>query len=248
MKQVALSLIFVGISLFISRKQLLRLEKEILFGSARVFLQLVALGYVLNYVFAVSSVQAIVGLLSVMVAFGAWTCARSASNINQAFLIALVGLGAATLACVGAVVAFGIVKAQPRTIIPIAGIAIGVGAKVATLAFGRVRDEVAARKAQIEAALCLGATGSQAIQEHLKLCLRRILAPTLVSLRLVGIVHLPGAMAGMIIGGADVFDAVWVQVIIFYMILAEATIAGTIVSHLTARQFFSRDHRLLAPA
>lgn len=245
-RQIAVSLVFVGVALGISAKLRLGLEKDFLWGTLRVFVQLLVVGYVLDYVFELSSVESIVALLSLMVVIGAWTCARSARDVPHAWTIAFVGMSVATLASIGLLAGLHIVPVEPRKLIPLAGIVIGNGASIGTLAFGRVKDEIAANKARIEAALCLGATSSQAMQRHLRLSTRRILAPTLVSLKLVGIVHLPGAMTGMIIAGANVFEAVSIQVVVFYMILSQASIVATLVSRLTARQFFSKDHRLLA--
>ncbi|MBN2208117.1 MAG: iron export ABC transporter permease subunit FetB [Candidatus Coatesbacteria bacterium] len=245
-KQVATALIFVGIALALSGKQKLGLEKDFLIGTARVFVQLMVVGFVLNIVFDLKSLESIVILLSVMVMIGAFTCARTAPDVPNAQVIAFVAMALGTLLSVGLLAGLSIVPSEPRTLIPLAGIAIGAGANISTLAFGRVRDEMAANKARIEAALCLGATSSQAMQSHLQLSLRRTLSPTLVSLKLVGIVHLPGAMTGMIIAGADVFDAVFIQVVVFYLLLCQSTVVATIVSQLTARQFFSSDHRLLA--
>ncbi|MCD6328333.1 iron export ABC transporter permease subunit FetB [bacterium] len=247
MKEIALSLVFVAIALILSRKQGLGLELDFLIGTVRVFLQLMAVGLVLDYVFGLKSIESVVALLSVMVAIGSWTCARTARDVPRAWLIAFVGMAIGTIVSVGILVGFSIVPSEPRKLIPLAGMAIGMGANVGTLAFGRVRDEIAAKRSQIEAALCLGATSSQATKRHLQLSLRRILSPTLVSLKLVGIVHLPGAMTGMIIAGADVFDAVAIQVVVFYMIISQAMIVATIVSHLCARQFFTADHRLIMP-
>ena len=245
-KQILTALAFVGIAIALSRKQKLGLEKSFLIGTARVFVQLMVVGYALNIVFDLKSIESIVILLSVMVTIGAFTCARSAPELPHARVIAFTAMAFGTLLSVGLLAGLSIVPSVPRTLIPLAGIAIGAGANIGTLAFGRVTDEIAANKSRIEAALCLGATSSQAIQRHLRLSLRRTLAPTLVSLKLVGIVHLPGAMTGMIIAGADVFDAVFIQVVVFYLLLCQATVVATIVSHLTARQFFSSDHRLLA--
>ncbi len=245
-KQIASALVFVGIALVLSRKQNLGLEKNFLIGMVRVFVQLMVVGYVLNVVFSLKSFESIVGLLSVMTAIGAFTCARSATDVPHAQVIAFIGMAMGTLLSVGLLAGLSIVPSEPRTLIPLAGMAIGAGAKAGTLAFGRVRDEIAANKAKIEAALCLGATSSQAMQRHLRLSLRRTLAPTLVSLKLVGIVHLPGAMTGMILAGANVFEAVSIQVVVFYLLLCQATVVATIVSQLAARQFFSSDHRLLA--
>ncbi|MBN1592470.1 MAG: iron export ABC transporter permease subunit FetB [Candidatus Coatesbacteria bacterium] len=244
-QQIITALLLVGVAVALSYKQKLGLEKSFLIGAARVFVQLMVVGSVLTIVFDLKSPELILFMLTVMVAVGAWTCSRSAPEVPHALVISFIAMSVATLLSVGLLLILSIIPTEPRTLIPLAGIAIGNGASIGTLTFGRVTDEIQANKARIEAALCLGATSSQAMQKHLQLSMKRTLAPTLVSLKLVGIVHLPGAMTGMIIAGAPVFKAVFIQVVVFYLLLCQATVVSTIVSHLTARRFFSRDHRLL---
>ena len=63
-------------------------------------------------------------------------------------------------------------------------------------------------------------------------------------MKTVGIVALPGAMTGMILAGADPLDAVLLQIIVGYMLLAAVTITSVLAVELAVRKFFSKHHQL----
>ena len=120
--------------------------------------------------------------------------------------------------------------------------------KTASLTVGRIRDAVEAQRPNIEAALALGATSRQAVSPILKTPLRSAMIPLVDSTKTAGIVFLPGAMAGMIIGGADPLEAVRLQIVVLYMLLGSVSIAAILAGLLSYRSFFTRRHQLrLAP-
>ena len=61
----------------------------------RSFVQLAAIGYVINFIFGLKSIGLVVLLLAGMVLFAAWTSARRAENVPRAFMAAVaVGVAA----------------------------------------------------------------------------------------------------------------------------------------------------------
>ena len=64
------------------------------------------------------------------------------------------------------------------------------------------------------------------------------------STKTAGIVFLPGAMAGMIIGGADPLEAVRLQIVVLYMLLRSVSIAAILAGLLSYRSFFAGRHQL----
>jgi putative ABC transport system permease protein len=64
----------------------------------------------------------------------------------------------------------------------------------------------------------------------------------------VGIVHLPGMMAGQIIAGAYPVDAVRYQLMVVYMIAAAVAITSMMVVYLATNLFFTPDHMLKTEA
>ena len=78
-----------GLSLY----QRLDLEKDIGIAVVRSFVQLAAIGYVIDYVFGLESLGAVALLLAGMVLFAAWTSARRASVVPRSFLVAAGAIG-----------------------------------------------------------------------------------------------------------------------------------------------------------
>jgi putative ABC transport system permease protein len=60
----------------------------------------------------------------------------------------------------------------------------------------------------------------------------------------MGIVFLPGAMTGMILAGADPLQAVRLQVVVVFMLLAAVSLTATIVSLLAPGRLFTPQMQL----
>ena len=67
----------------------------------------------------------------------------------------------------------------------------------------------------------------------------RAIIPLIDSTKTAGIVFLPAAMAGMIIGGDDPLEAVRLQGVVLYMLLGSVSIAAILVGLLSYRSFFT---------
>jgi putative ABC transport system permease protein len=73
------------------------------------------------------------------------------------------------------------------------------------------------------------------------------LIPTIDATKNVGLILLPGAFVGMVIGGASPGEAARVQLIVLFMLLGAVAVAGMIATMLVARSFVASGERLLAP-
>src|SRR5919199_6731444 len=88
-----LTLGLVAVAVGLSFYQKLDLEKDIGIAVVRSFVQLAAMGYVINYIFGLKSLGAVVLLLAGMVGFAGWTSARRARGVPRAFLVAVGAIG-----------------------------------------------------------------------------------------------------------------------------------------------------------
>jgi putative ABC transport system permease protein len=239
-----LTLGLVAIAIVLSLYERLDLEKDIGVAVVRSFLQLAAIGYVINLIFGLKSIGAVVLLLAGMVLFAAWTSASRAPDVPRAFLVAAVAVGVAALATLGILLTLRIVPPTARYLIPLGGMVIGNSMNAASLTMTRIRDDVAEQRPKVEAALALGATSRQAIAPILRTALQRALIPLIDATKTTGIIFLPGAMVGMIIAGADPLEAVRLQIIVLYMLLGSVSIAAILVGTLSYRSFFTPRHQL----
>jgi putative ABC transport system permease protein len=210
----------------------------------RSFVQLTAIGYVIDYVFGLESLPAVVALLAGMVLFAAWTSAQRAKGVPRAFLVAAGAIGVAAVATLAVLLLLQIVPATARYLIPLGGMVIGNSMNTASLTMARIRDGVTDRRREVEAALALGATSRQAVSPILKTALKNAMIPLIDATKTTGIIFLPGTMVGMIVAGAEPLEAVRLQIVVLYMLLGSVSIAAILVGLLSYRTLFTPRHQL----
>lgn len=139
------------------------------------------------------------------------------------------------LLIVAVLVAVGVIPAQGLAIIPVAGILLGNSMGVTALTGRRVHEELISRRGEVEAALSLGFPDAQARQLIADQAASAALIPTMDSTRTVGLVTIPGAFVGMVLGGASPLEAGVMQLFVMLGILAVATVALVSTTALVVR-------------
>ncbi len=244
MIKIAASLVLVAIALILSRIERVKLEGDIVIGTIRAFVQLLAIGYVLDYIFDLRRIEYVLLLLTAMVLVGALTSSRRAFRKGPGFLIAAAGLGAGTALTIGLMLALRIISAEPRFLIPFSGMVIGNSMRSCSVLFERLTSEVRLNAPKIEAAMALGATSSQAGAAPMRASFRAGMIPVLDTVKVVGLIQLPGAMTGMLIAGAKPTEAIKYQIVIMYMILCAVSVSMVLVLLFARRMYFEPGHRL----
>lgn len=239
---VALALILISMAL--SWLEKLDLEKDLLIGSIRSFVQLMAVGYVLQAIFNADKWYWVLLTLTVMTVVAGYTAAQRAKSIPHSKRIAILSVSIGSMGTLLILVGLGIIKNEPWYVIPVSGMIIGNAMNGAALAMNRLASEIKLRRAQIEAALALGATSRQAVDPALKAAARAAMIPNINTMLTVGIVTLPGMMTGQIIAGQAPSEAVRYQIVVGYMITAAVTIASLAAALWSYKQFFTKDHQL----
>lgn len=241
----------VLVAIAIARWQRTGLGRGFVVGGVRTVLQLVLVGYVLVYIFALDRWYLVVAALLVMLAIAAKTAAdRQQSDRTQVLKITgfalFVGSGL-TLLYVGAVVVRVDPWYNPRYLIPLFGMIVGNAMNAAALAAERLAGEVQARRAEIESYLALGASSTTASQDAVRTALRAALIPTINSLMVVGIVSLPGMMTGQILAGTSPITAVRYQIVVMFMLAAASAVTAAIVALWYRTTFFTAAEQLRPP-
>jgi putative ABC transport system permease protein len=239
-----LTLGLVAVAVVLSLYERLGLEKDIGVAVVRSFVQLAAIGYVIDYVFGLESLAAVVLLLAGMVLFAGWTSARRVRGVPRGSIVAVGAIGVAAVATIGVLLILQIVPPTARYLIPLGGMVIGNSMNTASLTLTKIRDDLSEQRLKVEAALALGATSRQAVSPILRTALQRAMIPLIDATKTTGIIFLPGAMVGMIIAGADPLEAVRLQIVVLYMLLGSVSIAAILVGLLSYRSFFTPSHQL----
>jgi putative ABC transport system permease protein len=133
------------------------------------------------------------------------------------------------------VLASGSVPLRGEAVIPIAGIVIGGAMTATSLAGRRLRDELQQRAGEVDAALALGFLPRDAVLEIARPVAATALVPALDQTRTVGLVTLPGAFVGVLLGGGSVLEAGAAQLLVLVGLLAAEAIAVWVVTEQVAR-------------
>ena len=242
--EVAASLALVALAVGVSLWRRAELERDLAVAVLRSFLQLTAIGYVIQAIFDSDSLWLVAALLVVMVLFGAFTARSRAKGVPGALGPLVVALGFAAAVTLGLVLALGVFEAKPRYLVPVGGMVIGNTMTAAAVALNRLADEVRTQAGLIEAMLALGASSRQAATGLVTRSLRSGLIPLIDSTKTTGIVFFPGTMVGMLVAGAEPIDAVRLQLILLWVLLGSVSLAAVVAVSFGYRSFFTHAHQL----
>jgi len=129
----------------------------------------------------------------------------------------------------------GAVPGHGAAVVPIAGIVIGGAMTATSLAGRRLRDELVQRRGEVEAALALGFLSRDAVLEVARPVAATALVPALDQTRTVGLVTLPGAFVGVLLGGGSALQAGAAQLLVLVGLLAAEAIAVWVTTEQVAR-------------
>lgn len=239
------SLILIGVALAVSLTQQLRLEKDLIWATVRAFAQLIVMGFVLAWLLEPGRSVAYSWIwVAGMVIFAAWTVRSRAPEVPGVFGVAAAALTAAMVVTMGVIFGLRVFPMEARAIVPLGGMMVGNSMGGTVLAARRVADELADKRAEVEARLALGQSSREAGRPYVRSAIRTALTPRIESTKAVGLVFLPGAMTGLILAGVDPIDAVLVQAAIMYLILGTVATTSVVIGLGSLRQLFTPDHRL----
>lgn len=242
---VGLIAIAVGLSLW----QRLSLEKDLIIATIRTIVQLLAVGYVLAFVFAWRNPWAVVAVVLVMLTVAAIVARNRIGKKIPRLLILVWGSLLATTALTLGYTNLLVIRPdtwyEPQYFIPLAGIVLGNAMNGATLAGERLTSNLRNNRLEIETYLSLGATPQQAIAQYQREAIRAGLIPTINAMMIVGIVKLPGIITGQILSGADPLDAARYQMLIMFMLIFADLLTVLLVTNGLYRQFFNKAAQLM---
>lgn len=220
-----LTYLLVLIALFFSYRMELGLEKKILIGSARAFLQLMLMGFVLVWLFGEDHLLITAPAILFMILFAAYT-ANANTGLERGFFVALPVFILGIVIVLGSLLLFGIIGTETKELLPIAGMIIGNALNVYTLTVNRLKADVVQTIDELEAKVALGEEIKHAMKRAMQGAVKAAMLPILNNLHSVGVVMIPGVTVGMLLAGADPMKAVAFQLVIMYMIVGVAVFTG----------------------
>jgi uncharacterized protein (TIGR00245 family) len=218
----------------------LRQERAVVVAVLRATVQLALVSAVLVPVVGSLPLSAVFVLLMVVVA--AATAAGRISGrplrdprVRRRLLAVAIPVAGGALPVAALVVGSGAVPLRGIAVIPVAGILIGGSMTATSIAGRRMREELFARRGEVEAALALGLPIRDAVLLVARDGAATALVPPLDQTRTVGLVTLPGAFVGVLLGGGSPLQAGATQLLVLVGLLAADVVAVWMVTELVAR-------------
>ncbi len=203
--------------------------REAFMGISRMLVQLLIVGFILEYIFETEHGWVVLTVLAVMLFFSSWISLRTV-KIHRKTLFPLALLSIITGGgFVLTLITQGVLGLdpwyEPRYLIPLGGMIFSSSMNSISLAAERIGAEMA-RGVQYEKARSIA--------------LRASLIPIVNAMFGVGLVSLPGMMTGQILAGVSPLIAVRYQIVVMCMLFSASGLSATlfislIKSHLIAR-------------
>ncbi|WP_375502093.1 ABC transporter permease [uncultured Jatrophihabitans sp.] len=206
------------------------LRGAVLRASGRAVVQLAVVAAALRGAFAYPPAAA--GVVAVMFTVAVGTASRRMTGHPRALRAVTLSCAAGSLVVVGLVVGAPILQRDVRNLVAVAGIVIGGCMTAATLTGRRLADGLHRRRDEIEAWLSLGATPRQAVRDVARSAVVEALVPALDQTRTVGLVTLPGAFVGALLGGANATEAARFQVTVLVGLLCAQALTSVVLATL----------------
>ncbi|MBW4653927.1 MAG: iron export ABC transporter permease subunit FetB [Kaiparowitsia implicata GSE-PSE-MK54-09C] len=246
--QLALSALLIVVNLALSVALRLGLAQSLLIAALRMVLQLLLIGFVLEWLFTQDNALVVVAIALVMTAIaGVSAVNRTRRRFAGIYWHSLLSVLTAS-ALVTGFATVGIIRVQPwydpQYLIPLLGMVLGNTLNGISLGLDRFMEGLVAQRDQVETLLALGATRWEAAHQTVREAIRVGMIPTINSMMVMGLVSLPGMMTGQILAGANPIDAVRYQIVIVLMIAAGAALGIFGVVLLAYRRLLSPDHQL----
>ena len=195
------------------------------YAMARMLVQLLAIGYVLIYIFESDNYSTIAGVLTIMIAVASWIAVRPlGASRRRSWPNSLVAIGIKTLVILAFVtqVVIGVEPwFSPRYVVPLGGMVITGAMNAVSLAAERFQSETARDEPLLEAR---------------RSAFKTALIPITNMLFAVGVVSLPGMMTGQILSGVSPLIAAKYQIIVMTMFFGTGGIAAALYLQLEMRR------------
>jgi putative ABC transport system permease protein len=230
--------------LFLARKRAPALFRELPIAELRGLVQIVTVGAILAFMLHGPRWVEIPVLAGMLLA-AANIVRRRTRQIQGSYTLILAAIlcGAGSVQCLMA--ATCVIPTDVAILIPVGSMVIANTMNTLSLFMDRLRGEVVSHTGEIESALALGATPDAALLPGLNAAYRACLIPSMDNIRSLGIVWIPGIMAGMVLSGSSPMFAALYQFVVLTTIFSAAGLTCLIASHMVTRKLFSKNDQLL---
>jgi len=241
--QAAVATLLAFAVMLLVRQRKIHLERETVVALVRGIVQITAVGSILVLLLRGPAWTGVF-LLALMVLAAARISAGRSKGLPKSFQVSLYAIGAGAGCVIALMTWAGVIDTVITSFVPIGSMLIANAMNTNSLVMNRFRSEVESHVGLIETGLALGADSKQTVAPYVTASLQTSLIPALDSLRSLGIVWIPGLMAGMLLSGARPIYAAVYQFVTISMIFSSSGLTALICSLLIRGSAFSPAEQL----
>ncbi len=233
---------------YLSYRNKLSIEKDIINSVIKMVLQLLFIGYILTFI--LNMTESSVGSLYifVMLFFAIRKLRDRIGAVNKSYVTAanysIIGGSIITLLYFILVIVNPTPKFNPQYVIPLYGMILGNTLTAIVLAVNALTKELSKEQVYLNTLISLGVKPQKALNRIFSRVLTVAITPTLTSMAAMGLVALPGMMTGQILSGTDPLVAIKYQIAIMFAILASSSFATVIFIKLIESKIINSNNQL----
>ncbi len=217
----------------------LGLHKDLLGSGLRALLQLFVMALILIPVLQGPWWSQVL-LVLFMIAVGAFIARERGRDIPGVFWVSFLAI----LVAYGSIMVFfvllGGLRLEAIIIVPISGMFIGMATRTLGQVYHKIKKDFEEYRESMEAMLIDGADWTMALAMAKRDTIQNAMVPAIDSLKTLGIVHIPGAMAGMMLAGQDPLVAAGYQILIMFGMVANGAVASLLGNQVVYRILFEK--------
>ena len=247
--QLLIASFLILLSGAISIAMRLGLARRIFLAAARMVVQLLLVGLVLQSVFSSKQWRFVVlVMLAMSTVAGVAAVQRTTRRYPGVWLNSVISIFSSSWVVI-AIALLGILRVKPwyspQYAIPIMGMILGNAISGVSLALDRFGEELTTHRDQVETLLALGGDRHEAARLPIRNAVSTGMIPTINVMVVAGIVTMPGTMTGQLLAGVDPLAAVKYQIVIMFILAASTTMAIAAAVFLSSRDLFTRNDQFL---
>ncbi|HDR16964.1 MAG TPA: ABC transporter permease [Desulfobacteraceae bacterium] len=214
-----------------------------LIAVARMTLQLLFVGFYLQFIFDLNNPRVTGAWVLVMIAVADVSIVRGSNLLLKRlagglFLALLTGTAVPLMVFVFLLLE-GQAALHAQYVIPICGMILGNCLRADIIGIRTFYESLKKGEKVYHLALAQGASMKEALSPFIRDACQAALAPTVATISTIGLVSLPGMMTGVILGGGNPMTAIKYQIAIMIAIFTGTALTVILAIHLTAINNFT---------
>ncbi len=241
--QAGVTIVIALAVMLTARGQHIHIERDTIIALARGIAQIVAVGLILVVLLKGPVWVSFFVLVGMILAAASISTRRV--KIPGAYTISLTGIALGAGSVIVVMTLLGVIEMKITSLVPVGSMVIANAMNTNALTLERFRSEIAAHTGQIETGLSLGADPKSVVAPYVQASITAGLIPSLNSLSSLGIVWIPGLMAGMILSNTNPVNAAIYQFVVIAMLYATGGLTSMVTTLLIRSHAFSAADQLV---